>query len=216
LSDNRYVVVDSKTLQFSTKPLEAFDYELSESEDSNQEASLSVLADAKSLVRSIKSAVEDLSKKNYTGQNVNETPDFVVLFLPQESMLSHALEEDPSLWEWAWQKQVLLSSPLTLIALLRMIAVGWNQKKMTENLLAVMEVGKKIHERVILMAERLVKIENQYATLGKTVEDLRKTYDGNRGLVKAVNELEELGVSSNKSLPEELKEAPYKLDALLT
>ncbi len=210
LSDNRYVVVDSKTLQFSSKPLEAFEQEGIEAEN----PSLEVVLDAKSLVRSIKSAVEDLSKKNYTGHNVNETPDFVVLFLPQESMLSHALEEEPSLWEWAWQKQVLLSSPLTLIALLRMIAVGWNQKKMTENLLAVMEVGKKIHERVILMAERLVKVENQYATLGKSVEEMRKTYDGNRGLVKAVNELEELGVSSSKSLPEELKDAPHKLDAL--
>ena len=208
LTNNRFVLIDCKTLLFSTRALLEHEQENAESDDAPP------TQDAKSLVKSIKSAVDSLHKKNYTGQLVNETPDFVVLFLPQESMLSNALEEDPALWEIAWQKQVLLSSPLTLIALLRMIAVGWNQQKLTENMLAVMEVGRKVHERVMLMADRIVKVEKQYNTLGKSVSELKSTYEGNRGLVKASQELEALGVTSNKSLPDELKEAPYKLDPL--
>jgi DNA recombination protein RmuC len=212
LPQERYVIVDSKAMQFSTKPLYSFEQvEAATPAILDDEPPINDVEQGKQLVRSIKTAVDDLHKKNYTQGAVNETPNFVVLFLPQESMLANALEADPSLWETAWQKQVLLSSPLTLIALLRMIHVGWNQQKLTENMLAVMEVGKKVHERVSRMAERFVTVEKRFETLGKGLKDLKSSFEGQQGLVKASNELKELGVDSGKTLPLELVDAPDRI-----
>jgi|GEM_PF-5288332 len=215
LPRERYIIVDSKALQWSNRNFDgvATDSEQAPVENDDLTAAEKSEARGKALVRSIKTAADDLHKKNYTEGKFNESPDFVVLFLPQESMLSNALETDPNLWETAWQKQVLLTSPLTLVALLRMIATGWQQDKLTQNLQAVMEVGQKVHERVLLMAERIVTIEKQYDTLGKSIGKMKSTYEGNKGLIKAAQEMQELGVQSGKSIPSEMEDAPYRMES---
>jgi DNA anti-recombination protein RmuC len=92
-----------------------------------------------------------------------------------------------------------------------MIHIGWNQQKLTENMLAVMEVGKKVHERVSRMAERFLTVEKRFDTLGKGLKDLKSSFEGQQGLVKASMELKELGVDSGKHLPAELEDAPNRL-----
>jgi DNA recombination protein RmuC len=223
LPQERYVIIDSKAMQVSTRNLQDFEratasLQADVGEPGRENAVVDIAGTGtetdtshKALVKSIRTAVDDLHRKNYTQGRVNETPNFVVLFLPQESMLANALEHDPALWETAWQKQVLLSSPLTLIALLRMIHAGWNQHKLTENMLAVMELGKKVHERVVRMADRFITVEKRFDTLGKGLKDLKSSLEGQQGLVKASTELKELGVDSGKALPKELEDAADRL-----
>jgi DNA recombination protein RmuC len=205
MPENRYVIVDCKTLQWSNKPLQDF--------EQDPDASTG-LTDAKALIKSIRDAVKSLNSKDYLQNNTQQTPDFVVLFLPKESMLSQALEEDPDLWQMAWDKHVLLSSPMTLIALLRMIYMGWNQHTFSQNMEDVKKLGLELHERLIRMADTLADVDKKYQDLGKSLDDLNTKHHGGQGVLKTLEKLERNGIKSSKSLSKDalnrLKEAEEK------
>ncbi len=198
MEQERYVVIDCKTLRFSSKPLNDFE------QDEADVATEAGFTDAKALVASIRQAVKSLNLKDYLQNNTKQTPDFVVMFLPQESMLSHALDEDKDLWQFAWEKGVVLSSPLTLIALLRMIHMGWSQYNFTQNMEEVKKIGIELHERLVRMAKSLQAVDEKYKHLGDALQDVKTKHDGQQGLVKSIRKLETIGVKSSAVLPKEL------------
>jgi DNA recombination protein RmuC len=211
LPEKGYVIVDSKSMQFSNKII---DTSLSDQPSSTLTVAEENEAHAKAFVKSIKASVDSLNKANYTKGKTSETPDFVVMFLPQESMLSNAMDVDPVLWEYAWSKKVALASPLTLIAMLRLIEAGWQHETFSREMQEVMSIGEKVHSRLIIMMDRIVKVDQDYTKLGTSLQALRTSYDGNLGLVKSAKQLEDLGVKSNKSVPSALENAPYILETL--
>ncbi len=201
MEQERYVVIDCKTLRFSSKPLNDFEQDDENAENAPMEAGFT---DAKALVTSIRQAVKSLNMKDYLQNNTKQTPDFVVMFLPQESMLSHALDEDKDLWQFAWERHVVLSSPLTLIALLRMIHMGWSQYNFTQNMEEVKKIGIELHERLVRMAKSLQAVDEKYKHLGDALQDVKTKHDGQQGLVKSLQKLEKIGVKSSAVLPKEL------------
>ncbi|MFN9690827.1 MAG: DNA recombination protein RmuC [Vampirovibrionales bacterium] len=198
MEQERYVVIDCKTLRFSSKPLNDFE------QDDAEAPTEAGFTDAKALVASIRQAVKSLNMKDYLQNNTKQTPDFVVMFLPQESMLSHALDEDKDLWQFAWERGVVLSSPLTLIALLRMIHMGWSQYNFTQNMEEVKKIGIELHERLVRMAKSLQAVDEKYKHLGDALQDVKTKHDGQQGLVKSLRKLESIGVKSSAVLPKEL------------
>jgi len=114
----------------------------------------------------IKAHVNSLGNKAYWAQFA-DAPDYVVMFIPGEHFLSAALEQDAGLWDYAFEKRVLLATPTNLIAIARTVAAVWRQEKLAKEARQIGELGKELYER-----------------LGKAAADLRKV---GSGLTSAVN-----------------------------
>lgn len=103
---------------------------------------------------SVRSHADGLSKRSYWQQFEN-TPDFVVMFIPGEHFLSAALEQEPTLWEWAFDKRVLLATPTNLVAIAKTVAATWRQEKLADDARAIGELGRELHQRLATMGEHL-------------------------------------------------------------
>ena len=142
LSGGKYVFVDAKV------PLSAF-LEAHETEDETaRKERLTAFG------RNVKTHVEQLSGKHYWKADAG-TPEFTVLFLPNEQFLFAAAEVAPDIHEFAAQRDVILSSPTTLIALLRAVAYGWKQAALAESAAEVFELGRELHDRLGTMGKHV-------------------------------------------------------------
>lgn len=131
--------------------------------------------DAESYARhaaQLKTHIQELGSKSYWERIKSLSPEFVVLFVPDEGMLSAALQTDPSLFEFAARQHVMLTSPHNLISLLRTIAFGWRQEDVSENARQIADLGKKLYESVRVFSEHYEKLGKQ---LGNAVEAYNKS-----------------------------------------
>ncbi len=107
--------------------------------------------------RQLRVHVDKLAAKSYW-ESLGNTPDFVVLFLPSDQLLSAALEHDAGLMEHAVASRVLLATPVTLIALLRSVAYGWQQQGLADNARRIADLGREMQDRLARFAEHLAKV----------------------------------------------------------
>jgi DNA recombination protein RmuC len=105
---------------------------------------------------SMRNHVEGLSRKAYWDQFA-EAPDYVIMFVPGEHFLTAALEHDAKLWDFAFDKRVLLATPTNLIAIARTVAAVWRQEKMAEEAKEIGRLGKEMYDRLALVAEKFGK-----------------------------------------------------------
>jgi DNA recombination protein RmuC len=145
LPGGKQVIVDAKA------PLSAF---LDAYEARDETARTRQLA---AHARLLREHVRRLSAKAYWDQ-LDSTPDFVLLFLPGEHFYSAALEADPSLLDEGARQSVLIATPTTLIALLRAVAYGWRQERVADDARAVAQVGRELHRRLETFAGHLDKL----------------------------------------------------------
>jgi DNA recombination protein RmuC len=110
--------------------------------------------------RHFRTHIDSLGTKRYWEQ-FSPTPEFVVMFVPAEPFLSAALEEDPTLLEHAFARNVVIATPMTLVALLRTVAYAWRQEALAENAQRVLTLGKELHARLATMGGHLTKLGRQ-------------------------------------------------------
>jgi DNA recombination protein RmuC len=106
---------------------------------------------------SMKAHINALGNKAYQTQFGN-APDYVIMFVPGEHFLSAALEHDPTLWDFAFDKRVLLATPTNLIAIARSVASVWQQEAIAKNARAIAELGKEMYDRLAKVADDLRKV----------------------------------------------------------
>ncbi|WNO52484.1 DNA recombination protein RmuC [Stakelama saccharophila] len=120
-------------------------------------------------VASMKTHINALGAKSYQDQ-FDDTPDYVIMFVPGEHFLSAALEHDPDLWEHAFDRRVLIATPTNLIAIARTVAAVWRQEKLAGEARQIAELGKELHGRLATMGKHVEK-------LGKNLETAMGAYN---------------------------------------
>lgn len=200
LPGGRSIVVDAKA------PLEAFLDAQSATDDGVRTGKL---ADH---VRQVKDHVTKLGAKAYWDQ-FPASPEMVVLFLPAEAIFMAALEQDALLIDFGVRQNVIIASPLTLIALLRAAAFGWRQQRLTINAEEISRLGRGLHESVATMAEHLEDLRRKMDGTFGTFNKLVGSFESNV-LIKA-RRFRELGAGSAKEIPliDPLETVARKLDA---
>ena len=145
--------------------------------------------------RHLRKHIDDLHDKAYW-QQFEPTPEFVVMFVPAEVMLNAAMDEDPTLFEHAFDNNVVIATPHTLIALLRTIGYAWKQEALADNAREVYRLGKDLHGRLATMGSHLTKLGGQLTGAVKAYNDTVGSLES-RVLVTA-RKLTELKVSDDE------------------
>ena len=149
--------------------------------------------------RQVKDHITRLSQKNYSEQ-FDDSPEFVVLFIPGESFFSAAVQRDPELLEYGFGRGVVPASPTNLIALLKTVHYAWRQEKVAENAAEIRDLGVELYERLATMT-------GHFKDLGASLDGTVRSYNqaiaslGSRVLVSA-RKMKELGAGTSKELPD--------------
>lgn len=200
LAGDKNVVVDSKV------PLDAF-LDLAAAEDPDEQAH-----HLERHARQVRQHVDGLGAKRYW-RALGSSPEFVVLFLPGEAFLSAALEGDGSLIEYAANRQVVLATPTTLIALLKTVAHGWAHESLAERAQEIHELGRQLHERLSTMGGHFDRLGR---SLGAAVSSYNQAIGSLEGRVLvSARRLTELGVSGDPvETPRQIEATPRALGAV--
>ena len=133
--------------------------------------------------QAIRAHVNTLGAKAYWSQ-FNDAPDYVVMFIPGEHFLTAALEQDSALWDYAFEKKVLLATPTNLIAIARTIAAVWRQEKLAKEARKIGELGKELYERLAKAADDMRKVGGGLSTAVNNYNNFVASFEG-RSLVTA-------------------------------
>ena len=202
LPDGKKMIVDSKV---SLTAYERF---------TNEEDDLQKATFLKEHINSVKRHVDQLSAKNYHDLYQMESPDFVLLFIPIESAFAIALNEDNLLYNKAFEQNIIIVTPTTLLATLRTIDSMWTNQKQQENALEIARQAGALYDKFEGFVSDLVKI-------GKKMDEAKIEYgnamgklvEGKGNLVGSVERLRKMGAKAKKALPENiLKRATEELE----
>ena len=195
LPDKKHLIIDSKV------SLVAYERLVNETVE---ELKIQQLADH---LRSLRSHIKMLSDKHYQSAKNLNSPDFVLLFLPIESSFSLAIQEDQELFNYAWDNKVVIVSPTTLLATLRTIASIWKQENQTKNALEIATLGASLYDKFVNFVQDLVKVgKGIEAAQSNYSEALAKLHTGKGNLVRTSERLKDLGIKTQKALPDHLIE----------
>ncbi len=193
LPDDKWVIVDSKV------SLKAYEDFVTEEEPKTKERHL------KNHLISLKNHIKGLSEKKYQESASGKNLDFILMFVPIEPAYLLALQADHSLFNEAYDRGIVMVSPTTLIASLKIISTTWKHEYQNRNALEIAERGKLLLEKFVGFAEDFEKIGVQIDRTSATYNDaMKKLRDGRGSLVNQAKQLEELGVRANKKLSSNL------------
>ncbi len=193
LPDGKKMIVDSKV------SLTAYEKWINEESDNLKVDYL------KEHVNSIKRHVEQLGNKNYHDLYQIESPDFVLLFIPIEPAFAIALNEDTALYNKAFEKNIVIVTPTTLLATLRTIDSMWTNQKQQENAFEIARQAGALYDKFEGFIADLIKIGNKIND-SKTEYDnaMSKLVEGRGNLITSVEKLKKMGAKAKKSLPENI------------
>jgi DNA recombination protein RmuC len=145
--------------------------------------------------KALRGRVHDLSRKAYWAQ-FDPAPPYVVMFVPNEACLSAAFAADDALLDYAIDQQILITSPVTLLALLKAVGYGWQQVAMSENARHIAREGKELYGRLSTFAQHLACVGDGLRTAQDAYNNAVGSFD--RRLVPSVERLRELGISTDE------------------
>jgi DNA recombination protein RmuC len=190
LPENKSIVIDSKV------SLVAYEKFIS-SEDENQKA----LA-LREHITSIRSHIKNLSSKNYQNLYQLESLDFVLMFMPVEPAFALAVQNDQSIFNDAFEMNIVIVSPSTLLATLRTISSIWRQENQNKNALEIARQSGALYDKFVGFMEDLKSVGDRMDQAKTSyVNAMSKLVDGSGNLVGRVEKIKKLGAKTSKSLP---------------
>ncbi|MBY0554618.1 DNA recombination protein RmuC [bacterium] len=194
LPDGKHLIVDSKMT------LTAYEAHVSTDNESDKERF------ASAHVESLKEHIKDLSQKKYHLAENIISPDFVMLFMPLEPAFAMAFKLKPELFEQAWDKNVAIVSPTTLLTTLRTVASLWKQERQQQNALDIAKKGGDLYDKFAGIVSDLQTLGERLNSTQKVHADVMTKISTGRGnLISQVEKLKELGAKADKSLPAALE-----------
>ncbi|WP_337968994.1 DNA recombination protein RmuC [uncultured Flavobacterium sp.] len=193
LPDGKKMIVDSKV------SLVAYEKWI------NEESEILKIDFLKEHVNSIKRHVEQLGSKNYHDLYQIESPDFVLLFIPIEPAFAIALNEDATLYNKAFDRNIVIVTPTTLLATLRTIDSMWTNQKQQENAFEIARQAGALYDKFEGFVADLLRIGNKIKDTKTEYENaMSKLVDGRGNLISSVEKLKKMGAKAKKALPENI------------
>lgn len=192
LPGDKKLVVDSKV------SLVAYERYINETEDTEKPQHL------KNHLLSIRKRVSELGEKNYHQLYEMESPDFVLLFIPIESAFAIASMEYPALYSDAFEKNIIIVTPTTLLAVLKTIDSMWQNEKQKANAIEIATQAGRLYDSFVNLTDELIKVGNQIGTVQNSYESAMKKLTGKGNLIKRVENLKKLGAKASKQQNEKL------------
>jgi len=195
LPEGKHLIIDSKV---SLTAYQAF----VSGEDEAAKA-----RDLKKHIDSVKNHVKELNEKNYTAIKGINSPDFVLMFMPIEPAFALALQSDQDLFNFAWERKIVIVSPTTLLATLRTIESIWRQEKQTRNALEIASQGGKLYDKFVGFLVDLEKIGTNLNRASDAYQEAHKKLSSGKGnILTQVEKMKTLGAKTSKSLPQQYLE----------
>ena len=195
LPDKKHVAIDSKV------SLIAYNSFVNSTIDDEREQHL--LAH----ITSVKTHIKGLSEKNYQSLNGLNTPDFVLMFMPIESSFSLAVQADNELFNYAWERKIVIVSPSTLLATLRTISSIWKQERQTRNAIEIAKQSGELYDKFVGFLNDLIEVGKKMDSTKKSYEEAMNKFSSGKGnLIKRAETIKELGAKTTKDIPQTLLE----------
>jgi DNA recombination protein RmuC len=193
LPSNRVIPVDSKVSSA------AFIRAIEATDDKARETALEEHAD------SVLARIKELSAKEYSDKlhELGRVPEFVIMFIPGDNLFAAALSKDPTLFEEAVKRNIMLASPTVLLPLLRVVEIGWRQERFLENIDLIRDHARELHDRLVTMTGHMQKLGYSLDGSVDAYNSLIGSYE-TRVMVQA-RRFRALGVEGTKVLPEVLE-----------
>lgn len=192
LPDNKKMIIDSKV------SLVAYERFVNEEDEEHRPVHL------KEHVNSLKKHIEQLSAKNYQDIYKIESPDFVLLFVPIEPAFAIAINSDNNLYNWAFEKNIVIVTPSTLLATLRTIDSMWTNEKQQQNAIEIATQAGALYDSFTNLTDELIKVGKQIGTVQGTYETAMKKLTGRGNLITRVEKLKKLGAKATKHIDSKL------------
>lgn len=190
LPERKDIIIDSKV------PLSAWERYISTEQDEEKEALL------KDHIKNIRNHVSDLSRKNYADLEGVRSLDFVLLFIPIDSSFTVATETDDKLYEDAYEQQIIIVTPTTLLATLKTIESLWRYEHQNRNAKEIADRAGAIYDKLRGFLEDMEKVGKQLATCSSTYDTaMNKLSRGRGNIISQAGKLTELGVKARKKIP---------------
>lgn len=190
LPENKDIVIDAKV------SLVSYESYCNTDDEQDRERAL------RNHIASIRGHIDDLSKKNYEKLDNIRSLDFVFIFVPIEAAFMLALQNEPGLFNYAYDKHIVLVSPTTLLATLRTVENIWRYEKQNKNAEKIASMAGGLHDQFVLVVESLNELGSNIDRTQKTFELTQKRLQTGQGnLFKRIQDLETLGAKTKRSLP---------------
>lgn len=191
--DGRNIVVDSK--------VSLLHYERFSTSETPEDQKLQLNL----LVRSFKSHIDGLSGKSY--QDVNGSLDFVIMFVPVEAAYISAMQADPGMWQYAYNKKIMLISPTNLIAAMKIVHDMWQKDSINQNAQAIAGKASKVYDKLVAFIEDFEKVGLHIEKAGVVYGDARKKlFSGKGNLISQAEQMRQFKINPKKDLPVEIVE----------
>jgi len=194
LPGDKKMIIDSKV------SLNAYERYVNEAEETQK------IIHLKNHLIAVKNRVNELSKKNYHQLYDMESPDFVLLFIPIEAAFAVASQEYPQLYGDAFDKNIILVTPTTLLAVLKTIDSMWQNEKQKQNAIEIATQAGALYDSFVNLTEELKKVGNQIGTVQNSYDKAMVKLTGKGNLVRRVEKLKELGAKASKQIDAKLIE----------
>ena len=190
LPDEKHLIIDSKM------SLVAYESAVNSEDDFERERLL------KEHISALKSHINDLHKKDYSNLIGMRSPNFVLMFIAVEPAYIEALKSDPALFNYGYERNVIMVSHTTLMPILRTIANLWRIERGNAEAKEIAEKSGEIYNQICLVAERLSKLGNTLSTVSNQYNSTVTALVGQQGLVGKVERFKTLSAKANKTMPD--------------